>query len=155
TVDVSPERVQIKLPTDYAMPAGGLNIRWSDLPLDQEARLHNLKIDAVKAFARANQLDKVVFDSSAARLGIMTCGKSYMDVRQALQYLGIDEAEAQRLGLRLYKVAMTWPLEPEGALRFARGLQKVIVVEEKRALIETQLKDICYGQADMPQVVGK
>ncbi|HYL17806.1 MAG TPA: indolepyruvate ferredoxin oxidoreductase family protein [Burkholderiales bacterium] len=155
TVDVSPERVQIKLPTDYALPAGGLNIRWPDVPLDQEARLHNLKIDAVKAFVRANQLDKIVVDAPAARLGIMTCGKSYMDVRQALQYLGIDEAEAQRLGLRIYKVAMTWPLEPEGALRFARGLQKVIVVEEKRALIETQLKEICYGQAGMPQIIGK
>jgi indolepyruvate ferredoxin oxidoreductase len=155
TVDVSPERVHIDLPTDYAMPAGGLNIRWPDLPLDQEARLHNLKIDAVKAFVRANQLDKTVVDAPAARLGIMTCGKSYMDVRQALQYLGIDEAEAQRLGLRIYKVAMTWPLEPEGALRFARGLQKVIVVEEKRALIETQLKEICYGQAGMPQIIGK
>jgi indolepyruvate ferredoxin oxidoreductase len=137
------------------MPAGGLNIRWPDLPLDQEARLHNLKIDAVKAFVRANQLDKIVVDAPAARLGIMTCGKSYMDVRQALQYLGIDEGEAQRLGLSIYKVAMTWPLEPEGALRFARGLQKVIVVEEKRALIETQLKEICYGHADMPQIIGK
>ena len=155
TVDVSPDRVQIKLPTDYAMPPGGLNIRWPDVPLDQEARLHNLKIDAVKAFVRANQLDKIVVDAPAARLGIMTCGKSYMDVRQSLQYLGIDEAEAQRLGLRIYKVAMTWPLEPEGALRFARGLQKVIVVEEKRALIETQLKEICYGQAGMPQIIGK
>ena len=155
TVDVSPDRVQIKLPTDYAMPPGGLNIRWPDVPLDQEARLHNLKIDAVKAFVRANQLDKIVVDAPAARLGIMTCGKSYMDVRQSLQYLGIDEAEAQRLGLRIYKVAMTWPLEPEGTLRFARGLQKVIVVEEKRALIETQLKEICYGQAGMPQIIGK
>ena len=155
TVDVSPERVQIKVPTDYAVPAGGLNIRWPDVPLDQEARLHNLKIDAVKAFVRANQLDRIVVDAAAARLGIMTCGKSYMDVRQALQYLGIDEAEAQRLGLRIYKVGMTWPLEPEGALRFARGLQKVIVVEEKRALIETQLKEICYGQTGMPQIIGK
>ncbi len=154
-VDVSAERVQIRLPADYTPPPGGLNIRWPDVPLEQEARLHNHKIEAVKAFARANALDKIVVDTPDARLGLMTCGKSYMDVRQALQYLGVDEDEARRLGLRIYKVGMTWPLEPEGALRFARGLKKVIVVEEKRALIESQLKEICYGRAEMPQIVGK
>jgi indolepyruvate ferredoxin oxidoreductase len=154
-VDVSSERVQIRLPGDYVPPAGSLNIRWPDQPLAQEERLHKHKIEAAKAFARANALDRIVVNAADARLGLMTCGKSYMDVRQALQYLGINDAEARRLGLRLYKVAMTWPLEPEGALRFARGLQKVIVVEEKRALIEAQLKEVCYGKADMPQIVGK
>src|SRR5262245_21030625 len=154
-VDVSSERVQIRLPADYTPPPGGLNIRWPDPPLEQEERLHKHKIDAAKAFARANALDRIVVNAADARLGIMTCGKSYMDVRQALQYLGIDDAEARRLGLRVYKVAMTWPLEPEGALRFARGLRKVIVVEEKRGLIENQLKEICYGRPDMPQIVGK
>ena len=154
-VDVSSERVQIRTPADYAPPPGGLNIRWPDQPLQQEERLHKHKIEAAKAFARANALDRIVVNAADARLGLMTCGKSYMDVRQALQYLGIDDAEARRLGLRIYKVAMTWPLEPEGALRFARGLQKVIVVEEKRALIEAQLKEICYGKLDMPQIVGK
>jgi indolepyruvate ferredoxin oxidoreductase len=154
-VDVSAERVQIKLPADYAPPPGGLNIRWPDAPLEQEARLHNHKIEAVKAFARANALDKIVVDAPDAHLGLMTCGKSYMDVRQALQYLGVDESEARRLGLRIYKVAMTWPLEPEGARRFARGLKKVIVIEEKRALIESQLKEICYDSAQMPQIIGK
>jgi len=155
SVEVNPERVQVQIPADYTLPPGGLSIRWPDVPLEQEARLHNHKIDAVRAFARANKLDRVVVDAPGARLGIVTCGKSYMDVRQALQYLGIDDGEAQRLGLRIYKVGMTWPLEPEGVLRFAQGLTKVIVVEEKRALIEPQLKDICYGRADMPQVVGK
>jgi indolepyruvate ferredoxin oxidoreductase len=155
SVEVSPERVQIQLPADHTLPPGGLNIRWPDVPLEQEARLHKHKIPAVLAFARANHLDRTIFDAPSAQLGIMTCGKSYMDVRQALQYLGIDEAEANRLGLRLYKVGMTWPLEPQGALRFAQGLTKVIVVEEKRGLIEPQLKDICYGRAEMPHVVGK
>jgi len=155
SVEVSPQRVQVQIPQDYSPPAGGLNIRWPDVFLDQEARLHNHKIDAVRAFARANQLDRIVADSSQARLGIVTCGKSYMDVRQALQYLGIDDAEMQRLGLRIYKVGMTWPLEPEGVLRFARGLTKIIVVEEKRGLIEPQLKDICYGRPGMPSVIGK
>jgi len=155
SVEVSPQRVQVQLPADYTPPPGGLSIRWPDVPLEQEARLHNHKIEAVRAFARANQLDRTIVDSPTARLGIMTCGKSYMDVRQALQYLGIDDAEAQRLGLRIYKVGMTWPLEPEGALRFAQGLSKVVVVEEKRGLIEPQLREICYGRASMPQVVGK
>ncbi|MGD8790328.1 MAG: indolepyruvate ferredoxin oxidoreductase family protein, partial [Burkholderiales bacterium] len=155
TVDVSPERVRIITPTDFVMPDGGVHIRFPDHPLEQEARLHKVKLAAVHAFARANKLDKVVTDSPNARLGIATCGKSFMDVRQALQYLGIDDAEAQRLGLRIYKVAMTWPLEPEGARRFAQGLEKIIVVEEKRGLIESQLKEVLYGLDDMPQIVGK
>jgi hypothetical protein len=155
SVEVSPRRVQVAVPDRLCAAARGPKYPLADVPLEQEARLHNHKIDAVRAFARANQLDRIVVDAPQARLGIITCGKSYMDVRQALQYLGIDDAEAKRLGLRIYKVAMTWPLEPEGALRFAQGLSKVIVVEEKRGLIEPQLKDICYGRANVPQVVGK
>jgi len=155
TVDVSPERVSIITPTDFAMPEGGVHIRFPDHPLEQEERLHKVKLAAVQAFARANQLDKVVIDSPDARLGIVTCGKSYLDVRQALQYLGIDDAEARRLGLRIYKVAMTWPLEPSGIRRFAEGLEKLIVVEEKRGLVESQLKELLYGLEGMPQIVGK
>jgi indolepyruvate ferredoxin oxidoreductase len=155
SVEVSPERVQIITPTDYHMPEGGLNIRWPDQPLDQEARLHRHKLDAARAFARANRLDQVVIDSPQAKLGIVTCGKSYMDVRQALQYLGVDEAEARRLGVRLYKVGMTFPLEPQGVRAFAQGLAKIIVVEEKRGLVESQLKEILYGVAGAPAVIGK
>ncbi len=155
SVDVSPARVSIVIPTDFQVPAGGLNIRWPDTPLEQEARLHTWKLEAAKAFARANRLDQVVVDSPDAKLGLATCGKSYMDVRQALAYLGIDDAEAARLGLRIYKVGMTWPLEPSGAVKFAEGLQKIIVVEEKRALIETQLKETLYGKPGAPEVIGK
>ncbi len=155
SVSVSPERVRIQLPADFQMPEGGVNIRWPDTPLDQEARLHNCKLEAAKAFARANRIDQTVIDAPHARLGIATCGKSCMDVRQALQYLGIDEAEAQRLGIRLYKIGMTWPLEPEGVRRFAQGLEKILVVEEKRGLIEPQIKEILYRTAGAPEVVGK
>ena len=155
SVNVSPERVSIVIPADFKMPEGGLNIRWPDVPLEQEARLHTWKLEAAKSFARANKLDQVVIDSPAAKLGIATCGKSYMDVRQALQYLGIDDSEAARLGIRIYKVGMTWPLEPEGAAKFAQGLEKIIVVEEKRGLIEPQLKDILYGMVGAPAMVGK
>jgi indolepyruvate ferredoxin oxidoreductase len=155
TVDVSPERVQIVTPTDFRMPEGGVHIRYPDQPLQQEERLHKVKIEAVLAFARANKLDKVVVDSPDAKIGIVTCGKSYMDVRQALQYLGIDDAEASRLGLRVYKVAMTWPLEPTGLRQFAEGLDKIIVVEEKRGLVEGQIKEVLYNIANAPEVVGK
>ena len=155
SVNVSPERVRILIPADFTMPEGGVNIRWPDTPLEQEARLHNVKLEAVKAFARANQIDQVVIDAPDAKLGIATCGKSYMDVRQALQYLGIDDAEARRLGIRLFKIGMTWPLEPEGVLKFAEGLEKILVVEEKRGLIEPQLKDILYRKAGAPEIVGK
>src|SRR5258706_9548 len=155
SVNVDPARVNIMVPTDFKMPEGGLNIRWPDAPLEQEARLHTHKLEAAKAFALANKLDQVVVDSPNAKLGIATCGKSYMDVRQAMQYLGIDDAEAARLGLRIYKVGMTWPLEPSGAAKFAEGLDKIIVVEEKRGLIEPQLKEVLYGKASAPEVVGK
>jgi indolepyruvate ferredoxin oxidoreductase len=155
TVEVDPARVRIVTPSDFRMPPGGLNIRWPDAFLEQETRLHRHKLDAARAFARANRLDRVVVDAPEAKLGIVTCGKSYMDVRQALQYLGIDEAEARRLGVRIYKVGMTFPLEPQGAAAFARGLERIVVVEEKRSLIEWQLKEILYGQPGAPQVVGK
>ena len=155
SVNVDPRRVSIVVPTDFKMPQGGLNIRWPDAPLDQEARLHTYKLEAAKAFALANNLDQVVVDSPNAKLGIATCGKSYMDVRQALQYLGIDDAEAARLGLRIYKIGMTWPLESSGAAKFAEGLDKIIVVEEKRGLIEPQLKEVLYGKDGAPEVVGK
>ena len=100
---------------------------------------------AVAAFARANRLDRVVMDAPRARIGIVTAGKSHLDVCQALDELGIDEALAARIGIRLYKVAMPWPLEPEGIRRFAEGLEEVLVVEEKRAVVEPQLKEHLYG----------
>jgi indolepyruvate ferredoxin oxidoreductase len=155
TVDADPSRVQPQPPAGFDMPPGGLSIRRFEHPREQELRLHEFKIDAVRAFARANRLDRTVLNSAQARIGIVTTGKSYLDVRQALDDLGIDETAAAQLGLRLYKVAMPWPLEPEGIREFAAGLELVIVVEEKRGLIEAQLKEQLYGQADAPQVIGK
>ncbi len=157
SVELAPERIDIALPTDFAMPPGGLNIRWPDQPLDQEYRLHKYKLDAALAFARANRLDHIVIDSPQPRFGIVTTGKSYLDVRQALDDLGIDEAHAAAIGLRLYKVALSWPLEGEGIRRFAAGLEEILVVEEKRGVIETQLKEQLYnGRADgRPHVIGK
>ena len=155
SVEIDPERVGIVLPDVPVVPTEGLGIRWPDTPQEQEVRLYERKLEAVKAFCRANRLDRTVWDSDRARLGVATTGKSYLDVRQAFEDLGIDEAAARRLGIRLYKVAMPFPLEPEGARRFAKGLDAVIVVEEKRALIETQLKDVLYAMPGAPRILGK
>lgn len=133
----------------------GLGIRWPDTPLEQERRMYEEKLEAVRAFCRANHLDKTVVDSLDARLGIVTTGKSFLDVQQAFEDLGIDESTAKSLGIRHYKVALTFPLEPQGARRFAEGLDAIVVVEEKRALVETQLKEILYGEPAAPGIIGK
>ena len=155
-VSVDPHRIAIAAPEDHALPEGGLNIRWPDTPLEMEERLLEHKLDAARAYARANGLDRSVIDGPGRRLGIVTTGKSYLDVRQALDDLGIDEGAARRLGLALYKVGMSWPLEPDGIRRFAGGLDEILVVEEKRDFIENQIKDILYNVAASarPRVVG-
>jgi indolepyruvate ferredoxin oxidoreductase len=155
SIEVDPERARVTLPSDYSMPEEGLNIRWPDTPQAQEARLHEHKLEAAKAFCRANGLDQLIWDSPSPSIGVITTGKSYLDVRQALADIGVDEKVAARLGLRLYKVAMPFPLEPEGAASFCRDLDLVIVVEEKRALIETQLKELIYGREGAPVMIGK
>jgi len=158
SVDVSPDRVRIALPQDFAMPPGGVNIRWPDGILEQEARLLDYKVYAALAYARANQLDRTVWDSPRARLGIVSVGKAFGDTMQALADLGIDEHVARDLGIRLYKVAMPWPLEPIGIRKFSEGLEEIIVVEEKRQLIEYQLKEELYNWREglqPPHVVGK
>ncbi|HZD24743.1 MAG TPA: indolepyruvate ferredoxin oxidoreductase family protein, partial [Alphaproteobacteria bacterium] len=157
SVSVDPHRRDIRLPEDFRMPPGGLSIRWPDDRWSQEERLQRYKVYAALAFARANGIDRMVLDSPKPRLGIVTTGKSYLDVRQALDDLGIDEAAAADMGLRLYKVGMPWPLEREGVRHFAEGLEEVLVVEEKRAVIENQLKEQLYNwRADVrPRVVGK
>ena len=155
SVEIDPERLEIVIPDDPIVPPEGLGIRWPDTPQEQEARLYERKIEAVKAFCRANRLDRTVWDSDRAWLGVATTGKSYLDVRQAFEVLGIDEAAAHRLGVRLYKVAVPFPLEPEGARRFAEGLDTILIVEEKRALIETQLKEVLYAAPDAPRIAGK
>ena len=156
SVTIDPARLGIVLPDDFELPPGGLNIRYPDEPMAQEERLLNWKLPAAQAFARANRIDRVVFDSPRARLGIVAAGKAYLDLRQALDELGIDEARAARLGIRLYKVAMVWPLEPTAALAFADGLEEILCVEEKRGLIENQLKSLLYGRTNAPRaILGK
>ncbi len=154
SIELDPGRIQIATP-DFELPQGGLNIRWPDPPLAQEERLHRFKLDAVRAFAATNRFDRRIFDSPTARLGIVSTGKSYLDLRQALDDLGIDQALALRLGLRVLKLGLVWPLEREAVLAFADGLEQIVVVEEKRSLIESQLKELLYGRASAPQIIGK
>ena len=155
TVDVSPDRVRIAIPVDHVLPPDGLGLRWPDPPLVQERRLHGPKMDAVLAFARANALDRLVLDPPAARLGIAATGKAYLDVRQAFDDLGIDDDRARALGIRLYKIGLSWPLEPVGARAFSAGLEEILVVEEKRAMVEDQLLKLLYALPQRPRVVGK
>jgi indolepyruvate ferredoxin oxidoreductase len=157
SVEIDPDRVQIVLPTDFELPPGGVNIRWPDAVLEQEARMNHYKWYAALAYARANKLNRIIWDSPRARIGIITAGKSYLDTRQALADLGIDEQAARDIGIRLYKVGMNWPLEAEGVREFAQGLEEILVVEEKRQILEYQLKEELYNWRDdvRPRVVGK
>ena len=156
-VDLDPDRVQTVIPTDFEMPPGGLNIRWPDAVLDQEVRMNNYKWYAALAYARANKLNQIVWDSPTPKIGIITAGKAYLDTRQALADLGIDEQAARDIGLRVYKVGMTWPLDSVGVHEFARGLDEILVVEEKRQVMEYALKEELYNLPDgeRPRVVGK
>lgn len=157
SVSIDLDKYKIHIPTDFDMPPGGLGLRWPDKPVDQEFRMHHFKMKAVPAFVRANGLDKVVWNAPKKRIGLIAVGKGYLELRQALQDLTIDEKTAKSLGISLYKVVVSWPLEPEGILNFCRGLEEVIIVEEKRPLIESQVKDILYHlPADLrPRVIGK
>jgi indolepyruvate ferredoxin oxidoreductase len=155
-IDGSLERVNIVIPEDFVMPEGGLNIRLHDTILGQEARLHDYKRDAMLAFVRANKLNKYITSGGRRpKIGIITVGKSYLDVRQALDELGIDEVRCNDLGIRLYKIGCPWPISQQDLKQFADGLELIIVVEEKRSLIEVQVREELYGTANQPVCIGK
>ncbi|MFO1126640.1 MAG: indolepyruvate ferredoxin oxidoreductase family protein, partial [Methylocystis sp.] len=156
SIDGSLDRVRPVAPLDFVLPPGGLNIRAGDTVLAQEERMQEMKRDAMLAFIRANRLNRIITSGGRnPKMGIITVGKSYLDVRQAMDDLGIDEVKANDLGLRLYKIAAPWPLEPQGLREFARGLDLIMVVEEKRSLIETQLREELYGAPHQPLCIGK
>jgi indolepyruvate ferredoxin oxidoreductase len=155
-IEGHPERIDIVTPADFVMPEGGLNIRLRDTILGMEARLHDYKRDAMLAFVRANRLNRQITSGGRnPRIGVITTGKSYLDVRQALDELGIDEVRANDLGLRIHKIACPWPISRQELAEFASGLDLVIVVEEKRSLIEVQVREELYGTANQPVVIGK
>jgi indolepyruvate ferredoxin oxidoreductase len=155
-IDGSLERVNIVIPEDFIAPEGGLNIRLRDTILGQEARLHDYKRDTMLAFVRANKLNKYITSGGRRpKIGIITVGKSYLDVRQALDELGIDEVRCNDLGIRLYKIACPWPISQQDLKTFADGLELIIVIEEKRSLIEVQVREELYGTANQPVCIGK
>lgn len=157
SADIDPNRVSIRLPKKFDMPESGVNVRLPDSPLEQEERLNKYKIYAALAFARENDLNKIVIDTPEPKLGIITSGKSYLDVMQAFDDLGIDEKQASDIGIRVYKVGMPWPLEPVKTHEFAKGLDEILVVEEKRSVMEDQLTGQLYNWPveERPQVVGE
>ena len=157
TAMIDPERVQIQIPTDFEMPPGGVHIRWPDSALPQEERLFNYKWYAALAYVRANRLNYNVIAGPHDRFGIIASGKAYNDTRQALLDLGLDDITCRQLGIRLHKVNVVWPLEAQITRDFAAGLKEILVVEEKRQVIEYQLKEELYNwRADVrPNVVGK
>src|SRR5262249_55449183 len=131
-------------------------IRTPDPILEQEARLQDYKRDAMVSWLAANKINRTVLSGGASpKIGVITAGKSYLDVRQALEDLGLDEARCEALGLRLFKLGCTWPVVPAEVRAFAEGLDLIIVVEEKRSLIETQVREELYGLPSQPHLVGK
>ncbi|MGE6210818.1 indolepyruvate ferredoxin oxidoreductase family protein [Comamonas aquatica] len=157
SIAVDPDRVNIVLPEDFQMPPGGLHIRWPDAPLEQEARLMDYKWYAALAYVRANKLNYNVVQGANDRFGLIASGKAYNDMRQALVDLGLDDAVCRQLGIRVHKVNVVWPLEASITRDFAQGLQEILVVEEKRQVIEYQLKEELYNwRPDVrPNVLGK
>ena len=162
SIEADPLRVKTLVPTDFTMPEGGLNFRLANDALGlqarkQEALMQDYKIYAAMAYARVNHINRTTIDSPNARLGIIASGKSYMDVLEALDELGITEENAAQIGIRLFKVSMPWPLEPDGVREFSKGLEEILVVEEKRQMVEYQLKEQLYNwHPDVrPRVIGK
>jgi len=154
TVDLDPDNPAIVYPDMQ----GNLSLRWPDGPHAMERRLED-KLSAVHRFARHNQLDRSMWSGpgTKARLGIVSTGKSWLDLMGALSRLGIDERRAGELGIRLYKVGLVWPIEPEGIARFAAGVETLLVVEEKRPVIEDQIKALLFNMpsGNRPRVFGK
>lgn len=155
-VDGRIDRVQLVEPKVDRRPKEGLSIRPNDPMLVQEARLVDHKIDAILDYVAANKINKTILSGGKKpRIGVITSGKSYLDVRQAMDDLGIDEVRGNNLGLRLFKVGCVWPIPEKELQKFGKGLDLIIVVEEKRSLIEQQLREALYGQPNPPTIVGK
>ena len=153
-VDGDPHRLRIATPADFAMPPDGLNIRLGDTPVAQEARLHDHKRFAAEAFARANRIDRQVHGDGSARIGIVSAGKSWLDTAHALELLGLDDAECRRLGITTYKIGMVWPLDVASFREWAHDLEHIIVVEEKRKLLEVEIKEAIFDDRRGRRVTG-
>src|SRR5579862_3369482 len=157
TVDLANEAIEFVTPTDFALPEGGLNLRWPDDRWSQDYRLQHYKGYAAVAFGRANGVDRVVIDPPRAQFGIIASGKAFVDACEALSLLGIDDRVAGQIGLRLLKIGMPWPLDPVRTRSFSEGLQEILIVEERREIVEHQIKQHLFNwHSDVrPRIVGK
>ena len=158
TIDADSENLQIILPENPVLPPEGVNAVHNDfMPLVQERRVIEFKVPLAEEFIRVNGINKVTQDSDRRSLGIVTTGKPYLDLLEALRELDIDKELAAELGLRIYKLGVTWPLEREGAVAFSRGHEEVMVIEEKSPIIEDQLARQLYalGGDERPVITGK
>jgi len=157
SADLDEGRINIVLPEDCEIPPEGLNAQWPTTPLEQERLLNRYRIYAARAFAHSNHLNRIMVNTDNPRLGIVTSGKSYLDVMEAMNDLGIDRETASQIGIRVFKVGMSWPLEPISTHEFARGLSEILVVEEKRSILEDQITGQLYNWpvAARPVVVGE
>jgi indolepyruvate ferredoxin oxidoreductase len=143
SLELPPPR-EFLVPPDFKAPPDGLHIRWPDYPGPQIEERMEAKKAATLAFAETNPIDRKIFDTPDARFGIVTTGKGHLDLMEALRLLDIDATEARRLGIDVYKVGMVWPLAHDPALEFVRDKREVLVVEEKRGIIESQFKEYFY-----------
>ena len=155
SVNIDLDRIKINTP-EYALPEEGVHIRWPDDVLGQENRLNKIKIPAVKAFVKANKINQSIWSKGKKNIGIVATGKGYAEVRQALSDLGIDEEYASQIGLHLFKVGMPWPLEESSIIDFCENMNEVLVFEEKRPLVEDQIKEILFNKDNRPKkIIGK
>ena len=152
-VDADPKRLNISYP-ELEEPEGGLNIRLVDLPVTQEERLHNFKKLAAEKFARKNGFDRHIHGKSNAKIGFVAAGKNWLDLAHAMQLLGLEEAECDRLGVKTYKIGMVWPLDVDSFEEWAEGLDLIIVVEEKRKILEPQIKEVLFNKVKRCRVLG-
>ena len=159
TTEVSPDRIAPVIPTvelDGRPFQHQINLNLiPPYGLEMERTLHLARLELARRYAWENKLNRIVVPTPDAWLGILTTGKTYYDVRQALTELGLDEAALARYGIRILKMGMLFPMEPRVVREFARGLQEILVIEEKRAFLEMFAKDILYGAPDRPRIVGK
>ena len=152
-VNGDPERLKISKPK-IDEPEGGLNIRLIDLPITQEERLHNYKRVAAEKFARENNLDRNIHGKSDAKIGFVAAGKNWLDLAHSMELLGLDEEECNRIGLKTYKIGMIWPLDTETFIEWSKGLDLIVVVEEKRKILEPQIKEAIFDSKMSCRVLG-
>ncbi|HCH31459.1 MAG TPA: indolepyruvate ferredoxin oxidoreductase family protein [Oceanospirillaceae bacterium] len=156
-VNLAHEDIEFVIPDDFDIPSDGLNLRWPDDRMQQDSRLQNHKGYAALAFARANGFNRVTLASAKPRFGIVASGKSYEETRQAIHELGLTDQQAAQMGISVYKVGMPWPLEPQGIRAFSEGLEEILIVEERREMIENQIKQQLFNwrTQNRPRIIGK